>query len=156
MAKGDFTAAVEYQRLPGKVTWGSNAFYKKVATQDARLAMAQVIKQYADLIGKLKGITPTALRQALTPTFKRAQFYVPEKTGALWESGKLTVETGKSGKPVGRITFGNAEAWYAALVHEYTWLAHQAPTRSKYLQAAMEENVGDMLRLLAIDYTGVL
>ena len=156
MAKQDFKAKVEYQRLPGKVNWGSNSFYKKVATQDARLAMAQIIKQYADLIGKLKGATPEILKQALMPTFKRAQYYVPEDTGVLWESGKVTVEIGKHGKPVGSITFGSTEAWYAALVHEYVWLNHQAPTRSKYLQAAMEENIGDMLKLLAVDYTGVM
>lgn len=143
MATGNFNAGFDFKRLPGNVTWGSKAFYRKTATQDARLAMKDIIAKYEQLLGRIKGATPEAMEAAMKPIFKRAQFYVPEKTGALWESGKMVVT--KGAKPKVTITFGNEEAWYAAIVHEFVWLAHEAPTRSKYLQAAMEEGLDKLL-----------
>lgn len=156
MADEQFTGAVEYRRMAGGVKFGSKAFYVKVATQDSRLAMAEIIKRYQDVIKRLRDVTPQALGEALTPTFKLAQYYVPEDTGALWESGKITTGKTKAGKSAASITFGNAEAWYAAIVHEYTWLAHQEPTRSKYLQAAMEETIDGMIMSLGKTYKQLL
>ncbi len=154
--KRSLSAGFDFRRLGGGVNWGSNAFYRKVATQDARLAMADIIKKYSQFLDKLKAATPEIVHNALKPTFKRAQYYVPEKTGALWESGKLTYGVNDSGRAFASITFGNDEAWYAALVHEFVWQQHEAPTRSKYLQAAMEENIDGIMKSLQVDYTGLM
>lgn len=152
MATSKVTAGFEFKRLGGGVNFGSNAFYRKVATQDARLNMANIIKEYTNLLNKFKVASPAACEAALKPIFKRAQFLVPEDTGALWESGQLTSGVNAKGKAFADITFGNEEAWYAALVHEFVWLHHEAPTRSKYLQAAMEEGLGAVMDTLKAEY----
>lgn len=155
MATKNFKAGFDFKRLPTSTTWGSKAFYRKVATQDARLAMTDVIAKYAALLNKLHASSPDILVNALRPIFKRAQYYVPEDTGALWESGKLEGKM-EGGKPTASITFGNEEAWYAAMVHEYVWLAHQEPTRAKFLQHAMEEGIDGIMESLKVDYTRIL
>ena len=154
--KRSVAAGFDFKRLGGGVNWGSNAFYRKVATQDARLQMAEIIKRYSQLIDKIKSASPEIIGNALKPVFKRAQYYVPEKTGALWESGKLSFGINEKGKAFANITFGNEEAWYAAMVHEFVWQQHEAPTRSKYLQAAMEEGLDGVMKSLQVDYTGLL
>lgn len=154
MATKNFNAGFDYKRLPGSVNWGSQAFYRKVATQDARRSMADIIAKYAKLITHIKASSPQILENALKPIFKQAQYYVPEDTGALWESGKLTSGM-QAGKPTAAITFGNEEAWYAAIVHEFTWLKHEAPTRSKFLQAAMEEGLDGIMDSLNVDYSAL-
>jgi len=146
----------DFKRLPGSVSWSSKAFWRKVTTQDARLAMADIIKKYEELIRKLKAEAPIACENALRPVFKKAQYYTPEKTGALWESGELYSGIDESGHPYARITFGNDEAWYAALVHEFTWLHHESPTRSKYLQAALEEELPNALDIAAKTLAGTI
>jgi len=155
MATKNFNAGFDFKRLPGATNWGSRAFYRKVATQDARRSMADIIAKYAALINHIKASSPQVLENALKPIFKKAQFYVPEDTGALWESGKMTSGMA-NGKAFAAITFGNEEAWYAALVHEFTWLHHEAPTRSKFLQAAMEEGLDGIMDSLNLDYAALL
>lgn len=114
--------------------------------------MADIIRKYEQLLRQFKASTPAACEAALKPIFKRAQYLVPEDTGALWESGKLTSGVNAKGVAYANITFGNEEAWYAALVHEFTWLHHEAPTRSKYLQVAMEEGLDAVMDTLAAEY----
>jgi hypothetical protein len=125
---------------------------------EARESMAEVIKNYSDLIKHLKGVTPEVLRNALEPVFDKSQEYVPQKTGALRASGELEVigAMGSAHEPEGSITYGNSEAWYAALVHEYVWLNHEPPTRAKYLQSALEEEIDSFLSSLAVDYAMAL
>lgn len=149
-------AGFDFKRLPGGTRWGSQAFYRKVATQDARLAMAGILKQYEALINRFKQASPEILENALRPVFKLSQKYVPEDTGALWESGKLTSGRDSNRRAYANITYGSDEAWYAAIVHEFTWLNHQAPERSKYLQAALEESYDDVMTSLAVNYSGLL
>jgi hypothetical protein len=156
MAAPKVTAGFDFKRLGGGVNFGSNAFYRKVATQDARLNMANIIAEYTKLLRKFKVLSPAACETALKPIFKRAQYLVPEDTGALWESGQLTSGVNSKGAAYADITFGNEEAWYAALVHEYTWQKHEAPTRSKYLQVAMEEGLGAVMDTLKAEYSKAL
>lgn len=155
-AKGGFEAGFDFKGLPGGVSWGSNAFYRKVATQDARLAMKEIIANYASLLKNIKAATPEILAKALVPVFKKAQYYVPEDTGNLWASGTLDYGVKPDGKAYARIQFGDETAWYAALVHEYTWLNHESPTRSKYLQAAMEEGLSGVIDSLKASYSGMI
>jgi hypothetical protein len=149
-------AGFDFKRLPGNTRWGSTAFWRKVSTQDARLAMAEILGRYDKMIRRFKDASPQIIEDAMRPVFKKAQYYVPEDTGNLWASGKL--ESGRrnsNGRPYARIVFGDESAPYAAIVHEFTWLKHEAPTRSKYLQAAMEEGLDEVLVSLAVDYSGI-
>lgn len=154
--KGQFGAGFDFKGLPGSTSWGSQAFYRKTATLDARQAMKEIIGEYSKLISNVKNATPEILEQSLKPIFKRAQYLVPEDTGALWESGALTSGRGSDGKAFASITFGNEEAWYAAIVHEYTWLKHESPTQAKYLQTAMEEGISGLPAILKANFAGLI
>jgi hypothetical protein len=121
----------------------------------ARESMATVVRNYERIIKQLHSVTPDAVRNALEPVFNKSLEYVPYKSGRLSESAILEVE-GSPGNIRGSITYGNHEAWYAALVHEYVWLNHNPPTRAKYLQSALEEEMDSFLTSLAVDYASAL
>jgi len=141
--------------LPGRVREGSRAFYRRSSMITARESMAAVIKNYEGIIRQLHSVTPDAVRNALEPVFDKSLEYVPYKSGRLSESAILEVEGGP-GNVRGSITYGNSTAWYAALVHEYVWLNHNPPTRAKYLQSALEEEMDSFLTSLAVDYASAL
>lgn len=148
---------VSFGRLPGRVGAGTQASLRKFTISEARNSMAAVIDQYSRMIKSLKTVTPDALENAMMPAFEKSQEYVPFKTGALKASGKLSVT--RSDPPEAEITYGtneNPNVWYAALVHEFVWLNHEPPTRAKYLQAAMEEELDAMMTSLAIDYAAAM
>jgi hypothetical protein len=117
--------------------------------------MAQVIRNYEGIIKQLHDVTPDAVKNALEPVFNKSLEYVPYKSGVLSESAILEVE-GTPGNVRGSITYGNHSAWYAALVHEFVWLSHNPPTRAKYLQSALEEEIDSFLTSLAVDYASAL
>lgn len=150
MASKGLVSANFGKRLPGKTRHGSQAFYRKHATIEGRQGMAEILKRYSAFIRQLEGATPEILENAMMPAFNKSQEYVPKDTLALAQSGRLTVENGP--RPTAFITYGDEKAWYAALVHEYTWLNHEPPTRAKYLQAALEEELDSFLTSLAVDY----
>lgn len=146
MAKANESGlVVGYKRLPGNVSEGSRAFFNKIYTREARGSMAGVISRFQQFIDGLKKSAPDALYQALLPTFEKAQTYCPKKTGALVASGHLESGMNASGRAFARISFGGGGViHYAAIVHERTDFHHAPPTRSKYLQAAVEEDLGKM------------
>lgn len=137
----------------GKPILGGLAYSYTGASRGGQSSMADIISRYEALIRRLRGITPTAVRDALTPAFNKSQVYVPKKTGALMASGQLNVFPAEGDTVTGEITYGDDEAWYAALIHESVWLNHAAPTRAKYLQNAMEEEFDAFLVSVAVDYT---
>lgn len=133
----------------GRVTEGSRASFNKAYSKDARESMKEVVAGFTSVVDSIKKITPDALIEALSPTFDKAQKYCPKDTRALVESGLLETETEHDfSKPKASITFGRG-LHYAAIVHERTDLHHKPPTRSKYLQAAVEEDLGVMKRRFA-------
>lgn len=142
-------------RMPGRVREGSPAFYRKQAIGTARASMKAVVDKYAKLVKHLQTVTPDVLWNALEPVFQKSQDYVPVRTGELKFSGDMRVE-GVGDTLEGSITYGNPTAWYAALVHEYVWLNHQPPTRAKYLQSAMEEELDSFMVSIAVDYATAL
>jgi hypothetical protein len=116
--------------------------------------MKNVIARYEKLIRSMKSATPDILYNAMIPVFEKSQEYVPKDTGALEASGVLEVSTGEF--PAATITYGDKDTWYAALVHEFVWLNHEPPTRAKYLQNAMEEEIDSFLVSMAVDYATLL
>lgn len=145
-------AGFDFKKLPGRVRAGSPASYRKVYTEDARAAMAQIIANYNTLINTLKSATPEILLAAMQPVFDKSQEYCPVDTSALVTSGIMFPETDIAGRQSVRIQYGDESAPYAALVHEMVWLNHEPPTRAKYLQQAMEEEIDSFLSSIAIDY----
>lgn len=148
--------AIFGQRLPGRVSAGSQASFRKEATTSARADMSKILARYSELTKNLHANTPDVLINALTPAFDKSQEYVPVKTGDLANSGVLSAEIAGADEAEASITYGSAEIWYAAQVHEYVWLNHKAPTRSKYLQAALEEELDSFIVSAAVDYATML
>lgn len=120
----------------------------------ARQQMASVIARYNTFIAQLEAAGPEAVEDALRPIFDKSQEYVPVDTGTLAESGVLDVQKQGNGKVLGTIEYGNQAAWYAALVHEMVWLNHTPPTRAKYLQAALEEEMDNIMTSVLLFYSG--
>lgn len=139
--------------FPGQPVLGGMAGYSYTgASKGAQASMSTIISRYEAMIGRLRGITPVALRDAMLPAFNKSQVYVPKKTGALMASGQLNVFPAEGDITEAEIIYGDEEAWYAALIHEAVWLNHAAPTRAKYLQNAMEEELDAFLVSVAVDY----
>lgn len=92
--------------------------------------------------------SPEIMLDALEPTYKKAAEYCPRDTLELVNSEYLEV-TPYRGKP--RVELGFARGGsppYAVYVHEMIDYHHEAPTRSKFLQAAVMEDLdGIMMRL---------
>jgi hypothetical protein len=139
-------------KLPGRARVGSKAFLRKGASTSASADMEVIIQGYSLVIKQLRDMTPDVLRNALTPVFEKSQKYVPKDTRALMTSGMIEI---KENPLRAEISYGNhpsVNAWYAGIVHEYTWVNHKPPTRSKYLQAAMEEELDTFLASITTDY----
>lgn len=146
-----FAAGFE-PKLPGNVRPGSPASFRKITTKSARTSMADIIRRYSDLIKSLEAATPTILANAMQPVYNRSQIYVPKKTGALMSSAQLLAGVDERGRPMVSLVYGDSTTPYAAIVHELVHLNHASPTRAKYLQAAMEEELDAFLTSVAVDY----
>lgn len=145
MAKSGFGATVGYNRLPSRTREGSQASFGKSYQQQSRASMAAIIKEYENFIKALEDVTPEAVDKMLRPTLEKAKMYTPVRTGALRDSGRLEIRKTSDGAR-GEIKFGGGPTlYYAPLVHEATWLYHKPPTRAKFLQSALEEDVGEFM-----------
>lgn len=118
--------------------------------------MAEIIRAYEQILNHLNYVTPMILMKALQPIRNKAAIYVPKKTGALMASENVEIGTNERGHTMVSLTYGDNIAFYAAFVHERVDLNHASPTRSKYLQAALEESMQDFLQRVAGDYQNVL
>lgn len=90
--------------------------------------------------------------EALQPTLDKAKSYTPFRTGDLRNSGFLE-SVGFRGTP--RVELGFARGGvprYAVLVHEMVEVPHQLPTRSKFLEAAVNEDLGNIVGRLQAGY----
>lgn len=137
----NFRGVVGYVKLPATTGVKTTAAYNKATSNSARQGMREVLTRYNRLLRNINQYTPDMLRFALQSTFDFSRIYCPEATGALVNSGKLFVEKHTTGHRAW-ITYGdNGRISYAAIVHERTDVQHAAPTRSKYLQAALEDTL---------------
>lgn len=139
--KSSFQANVGYVRLPSRTSEGSRAHFNKAFTKSARESMSDIIRQIDTLFRNTKAQLPEVMEAVLEPTLGLSMVYCPIKTGKLIESA--IINSGfKNGKAFASITYGDGgKIHYAAMVHERTDLNHVYPTRSKFLQAALEEDL---------------
>lgn len=150
MANQKSKLTVGYSRLPGRTSEGSRAYFGKQFTISARESMQSVIENFRLLVAAMKDACPDSLEEAMSPTFDKAQRYCPKKTRALVESGEMISGINANGGAYCQISFGdNGRISYAAIVHERTDLHHALPTRSKYLEAAVSEDLHLMQRRFA-------
>lgn len=123
-------------------------------TRQMREQMRSIEGQIRSIIKDIESATPEALEAALRPTFELSQKYVPVDTGKLKRSGFLESVSGD--RKIPRVVIGYGKRGrppYAVFVHERTDLRHKSPTRSKFLQAAVEEDIDNIRRRLLSSLT---
>lgn len=121
--------------------------------------VAQMNAQARAITDQLLGILDAAaevsediMLEALQPTLEKAKYYCPKDTGDLVESAFLRVASFR-GKP--RVEMGFAKGgdpYYAIYVHEILHYAHEPPTRAKFLEAAVKEDLDEIYRRLNRGY----
>lgn len=135
MARKVFTSRIGVQRISAKLNPVQASY-----TRDIRAQMESIERNLSKLITGLKGVTTSILLEALTPTFAKSAVYCPKDTHRLVQSGYLEARERNNGVTV-EIGYGRGgDPYYAVLVHERTDIPHRDPERSKFLQAALEED----------------
>jgi hypothetical protein len=108
----------------------------------------QVVANFKWYVDQIDAVLPEVLLESLRPTFELSQEYCPVDTGELKSSGYLQI-TDFRGKA--RVEMGYAyggQPSYAIYVHEMPYY-HEPPTRSKWLEAAIDEDwAGFTVRLV--------
>lgn len=109
-----------------------------------KTGIEEIIEGFNDFVKHLDNVMPDILVEALEPTFGKALEYCPQDTGELRASGYLETESYRGGSAVA-IGFGRGgHPNYTIYVHEMPY-KHEAPTRSKFLQAALDEGYYSIL-----------
>jgi hypothetical protein len=94
-----------------------------------------------DILDQFKDVSEDLMLEALEPTGEKSQVYCPKDTHELVDSFYL-VKAPFRGKP--RVEMGyarNSKPPYAVFVHEIPTHQHEYPTRYKFLEQAMKEDL---------------
>lgn len=151
MARRLIRSRIGYARLPSNVD-PSQAGY----TQAIRAQMKSIEDNLTEVISQVKDAGPDIVLDALQPTFDKSQSYVPVKSGVLKDSGYLGAKE-VNGETIAEIGYGKSgQPPYAVFVHERLDLQHAAPTRAKFLQSALEEDMSDIQARLFAGYAALL
>lgn len=136
----------------GKSTRNFKFASQRDFTQATAASMASIIRNFSNFLSTVEKVTPTILYNAVEPTFKISQKYVPKDTHDLENSGYIKatghfVEVGyaRAGKP-----------FYAVYVHEKVENRHKAPTKAKFLQHALEEDLPNIKIRIKNGYGGLV
>ncbi len=104
------------------------------------------------IFSQFEDITPEVTIEALRPTFEKAKHYTPKDTNALVNSAYLEVVGSGSNKKV-EIGFAKGgHPRYAVYVHEMVHQKHAEPTRAKFLQTAIDEDIFQIIDRVAEGY----
>lgn len=107
--------------------------------QQFQSSMKEIVDNLWDFIQHMEGVSSDILVEALEPTFGKAIEYCPKDTHALVNSAYLETESFRGGARA-EMGFGRGgNPSYAIYVHEMPY-AHEFPTRSKFLEAAIDED----------------
>lgn len=95
-----------------------------------------------------------AVKESLDEIFQETQRRVPQKTGALKESGRIEWKSRGGMHPEAAIVYGNSDVdrvgvFYAAAVHEIMDAEHDPPTGPKYVELPLIEGEEKFKRALA-------
>lgn len=109
--------------------------------QSVQSQMQKIEDAYEMMFTAVRNLSPEIIYEALEPTQRLAEYYTPVKTGKLRASSYLQV-TDRGETP--RVELGFAKGGdppYGVYVHEMVQNHHAPPTRSKFLQAAVLEDI---------------
>jgi hypothetical protein len=120
-----------------------------VAAVNAQMKELATILQ--SVFDQFEAVSPNVCLEAVQPTFELSQYYVPVKTSDLKNSGYCEI-TGSKGRVVEVGYAKGGSPHYAMYVHEILEYHHEPPTRSKFLQAAMMEDLSNIYQRLSWSY----
>lgn len=112
-------------------------------------AINSQMRQLEDLVNQivrsLGESAPLVAYNALVPTINKAtNVYCPIDTGELRASAYLEIVPNRT-RPVVEIGFARGGTpVYAVIVHENLIFHHEPPTRAKFLEEAVYEDIGDI------------
>lgn len=139
MVARSFRARVGRQRIAKSVNPIEASYTRSIREQ-----MKQVEENISAVVNELKDVTADVLDEALRPTFEKALIFTPVDSGDLKASGFLETRSSQN-RVQAELGFGKGgKPEYAVFVHERTDLNHKAPTKAKFLQAAIEEDLDDI------------
>lgn len=153
MAVKSIKVNVGRQQLGARNTHSMSAAELGYATTMRRRSK-EITDQLINILEQFEGVAEDVMIEALEPTFEKSQEYCPIDTGRLRASGYLE-KTGSKGQP--RVEMGYARGgnpYYAALVHENTFFRHAPPTKAKFLQDAVFEDLPAIYYRVASLYRG--
>lgn len=136
-------------RIPA---YASESDYVRQANQ----AMKSIMEDLQYIINETENTTPEIMKQALEPTLELSAKYCPKDTHALVNSRFMEV-TSFRGKPT--VELGYAKGGvpnYAAYVHEMVQIPHEAPTQAKFLERAVNEDIGNIIDRVVDGYQQLL
>jgi hypothetical protein len=113
--------------------------------ESIRAQLDDLQKIVGSVYNQFEAQAPNIVYNALEPTFLKARdVYCPVETGALRDSAYLEIQPFR-GQP--RVEMGFArggDPYYAVLVHENLEMSHKPPTRAKFLETAIDEDLPDI------------
>jgi hypothetical protein len=144
MAISPFRLDVGKIRSTGaKYPW-EPGYIKSIRTQldDLQKAMKAIVASF-------ENTTPEICMEALRPTFEKSKVYCPKDTGLLVSSAYLEIAgfRGQRRVEMGYARGGNPH--YAVVVHENLEMKHKSPTRAKWLEVAVAEDLIDIMEGIA-------
>lgn len=140
------------QWVGGEGRWPSEAGYVAQMAAKARALTDDLLA----IVNAFEEATPDIILEALEPTFEKAKYYTPKDTRALVESAYLEI-TSFRGRP--RVEMGFARGGspdYAMYVHEIEKYRHASPTKAKFLESAMKEDLGVIRDRIASGYARLM
>jgi uncharacterized protein YnzC (UPF0291/DUF896 family) len=138
----------------GKVTvrtpqYPSEARY----VESVRAGMKQLMDNVNYIFEQFEEITPEIMIDVLQPIFDESQVLVPQRTGALKQSGFLRVASGRTGNIWVEMGYADGgEPFYAAYVHEMVQIPHRPPTQAKFLEKPLNDHMLGIIDELALRY----
>lgn len=149
----EFNSRTYSRDVPQAFKWrdSHDAYYDA-----ARGSLSGVIDEVNRFLDHYSNVSGDLAAKALEPTFELSQYYVPVDTGALKRSGELVSKTVR-GKGVAEIVYARSgRPHYAMFVHEIMSYGHTPPTRAKFLESAIKEDLQNIKSRLAELSKGVI
>lgn len=143
-----FSANIGKTRIRGAGQYPS----EKAITSSMQKSGRAMTKAILDIFDQFEAVSEDIMLEALEPTMELADFYCPVDTGEMIASHYLE-GTGTPRAPRVEIGYGRrGSPYYTAYVHEMVGIPHQEPTRSKWLQAAVMEDLENIYRRVGEGY----
>jgi hypothetical protein len=135
---------------------GSNGGFHRSYTASAIKSGKAITDALLSIFDQLEDASTEIMLESLEPTLELADYYCPKDTGDLVNSHYLK-EAGKGSEKrieIGYALGGNPR--YAGFVHEATWIPRRTPERSKFLQAAVMEDLNNIYNRIGSGYRNFL